>query len=123
MSLNLTAEQYDLRQAVRRFLEDRLPVGAAHRLAEIGATRDDAVWRLMADQLELQRLATRAVPKEPGSGQPNSGSCWRRWDTSWLVARCFSTVVLAGVTLGQQSRWSRRKPCALSSVGKGFSPE
>jgi alkylation response protein AidB-like acyl-CoA dehydrogenase len=56
-------EQEELRNSVRRFLEDKSPETEVRRLMETTEGYDPAVWTQMAEQLGLQGLA---IPEEFG---------------------------------------------------------
>jgi alkylation response protein AidB-like acyl-CoA dehydrogenase len=55
----LSDEQLELRNQVRRFLAARSPLPEVRRLMSTEAGYDPEVWRLIADQLELQSLGIR----------------------------------------------------------------
>ena len=63
MSFAPSAEQEELRLAVRRFLADKSPQAEVRRLMASVAGYDPVVWLQMADQLGLQSLA---IPEEHG---------------------------------------------------------
>jgi alkylation response protein AidB-like acyl-CoA dehydrogenase len=56
-------EQEELRQTVRRFLEDKSPESEVRRLMETTEGYDEAVWKQMGQELGLQGIA---VPEEYG---------------------------------------------------------
>jgi alkylation response protein AidB-like acyl-CoA dehydrogenase len=62
-TLGVTAEQEELRDSVRRFLEDRAPLARVRELMETGDGTDKAVWDQAGSQLGLQGLA---IPEEYG---------------------------------------------------------
>ena len=63
MQLVFDTEQEDLRSAVRRFLENEVPLAAVRALMETRDAHDPAIWRRMAEELGLQGLL---VPEEHG---------------------------------------------------------
>jgi len=63
MILGITAEQEELRAAVRRFLADRAPISAVRELMETTDGLDASVWRQAGEQLGLQAIA---IPEEYG---------------------------------------------------------
>jgi alkylation response protein AidB-like acyl-CoA dehydrogenase len=63
MQLVFDTEQEDLRRAVRRFLENEVPLATVRTLMETPDAHDPALWRRMAGELGLQGLL---VPEEHG---------------------------------------------------------
>ncbi|GAA5111049.1 acyl-CoA dehydrogenase family protein [Pseudonocardia adelaidensis] len=63
MQLVFDTEQEDLRRAVRRFLENEVPLSAVRTLMDTPDAHDPAIWRRMAEELGLQGLL---VPEEHG---------------------------------------------------------
>lgn len=63
MNFAFSQEQDELRKSIRRFLEDRSPMGEVRRLMETQHGFDRDVWRLLANQLGLTGLA---IPEEYG---------------------------------------------------------
>lgn len=59
VSLVFTAEQEEMRRAVRAFLADKSPSTEVRRLMETPEGIDRDVWNQMAAQLELHGLAGR----------------------------------------------------------------
>ena len=57
MNLGTSAEQQELRDAVRRFLADRAPLPRVRELMETGSGTDPAVWRQASEQLGLPGVA------------------------------------------------------------------
>ncbi|WGL54031.1 acyl-CoA/acyl-ACP dehydrogenase [Nocardioides sp. BP30] len=94
-----TQEHEELRELTRRFLADKSSLAQVRQLAEAGATRDDAVWAQMAEQLMLQGIA---IPEEYGGagfGPVELGVVLEEMGRALVVAPYFSTVALAGQTL------------------------
>jgi alkylation response protein AidB-like acyl-CoA dehydrogenase len=94
-----TDEHEELRELTRRFLADKSSLAQVRKLAEAGATRDDAVWAQMAAQLMLQGIA---IPEEYGGtgyGPVELGIVLEEMGRALLVAPYFSTVALAGQML------------------------
>src|SRR5260370_27799644 len=65
MMMGVTAEQQELREAVRRFLTDRAPLPRVRELMETDDGTDAEVWRQAGAQLGLQGIA---IPEEYGGG-------------------------------------------------------
>ena len=63
MILGVSAEQEELRAAVRRFLTDRAPLTTVRELMETTDGLDAGVWRQAGEQLGLQGIA---IPEEYG---------------------------------------------------------
>jgi alkylation response protein AidB-like acyl-CoA dehydrogenase len=63
MLMGVSAEQQDLRAAVRRFLNDRAPLPRVRELMETDDGMDIEVWRQAGTQLGLQGIA---IPEEYG---------------------------------------------------------
>jgi len=88
-------EQEELRQTIRRFLEDKSPSTEVRRLMETVDGYDEAVWMQMGQELGLQSLH---IPEEYG-GQGFTfvelGIVLEEMGRVLLCAPYFSTVVLA----------------------------
>jgi alkylation response protein AidB-like acyl-CoA dehydrogenase len=63
MNLGVSAEQRELRDAVRRFLAERAPLARVRELMETADGTDPGVWRQASTQLGLPGIA---VPEEYG---------------------------------------------------------
>jgi alkylation response protein AidB-like acyl-CoA dehydrogenase len=63
MKLAPSTEQQELRESVRRFLTDRVPLQRVRELMESADGTDDKVWNYAASQLGLQAIA---IPEEYG---------------------------------------------------------
>ena len=57
MNLGTSAEQQELRDAVRRFLADRAPLPRVRELMDTGSGADPAVWQQASEQLGLPGIA------------------------------------------------------------------
>jgi len=88
-------EQEELRQTIRRFLEDKSPSTEVRRLMETVDGYDEAVWKQMGQELGLQSLH---IPEEYG-GQGFTfvelGIVLEEMGRVLLCAPYFSSVVLA----------------------------
>jgi alkylation response protein AidB-like acyl-CoA dehydrogenase len=99
MNFAFSAEQEELRAAVRRFLADKSPEGEVRRLMATTEGYDPAVWRQMADQLGLQSLA---IPEEYGGAGFSFVELvvvLEEMGAALLCAPYFSSVVLAASAL------------------------
>jgi alkylation response protein AidB-like acyl-CoA dehydrogenase len=88
-------EQEELRTVVRRFLDDKSPETEVRRLMDSADGYDPAVWKQMAEQLDLHGLI---IPEEfGGSGYSHLELIvvLEEMGRSLLCAPFFSTVVLA----------------------------
>src|SRR5258708_30197465 len=66
MLMGVSAEQQELREAVRRFLSERAPLPRVRELMETDHGTDPEVWRQAGTQLGLQGIA---IPEEYGGGR------------------------------------------------------
>ncbi|MGH9027012.1 MAG: acyl-CoA dehydrogenase family protein, partial [Acidimicrobiia bacterium] len=95
MNFAFSEEQEQLREHVRRFMEDKSPSAEVRRLMETTEGYDPAIWQQMAQELGLQSLH---IPEEYG-GQGFTfielGIVLEEMGRVLLCAPYFSTVVLA----------------------------
>src|ERR1700685_1723528 len=63
MILGVSAEQEELRDSVRRFLADRVPMTSVRELMETADRGRPAGWPMAGEQLRLQGIA---IPEEYG---------------------------------------------------------
>ncbi len=95
MNFAFSEEQEELRQTIRRFLEDKSPSTEVRRLMETVDGYDEAVWKQMGQELGLQSLH---IPEEYG-GQGFTfvelGIVLEEMGRVLLCAPYFSSVVLA----------------------------
>ena len=95
MQFTFTDEQEELRRTMRRFLEEKSPVGEVRRLMETEEGYDEAVWKQMAQELGLQGLH---IPEEYG-GQGFTfvelGIVLEEMGRALLCAPYFASVALA----------------------------
>src|SRR5258708_9727083 len=61
MKLGLSREQQELRDSVRRFLADRVPLQRVRELMDSADGTDEKIWNYAASQLGLQAIA---IPEE-----------------------------------------------------------
>ena len=95
MNFAHTEEQEELRNAVRRFCEEKSPSSEVRRLMETTEGYDPAVWSQMANQLGLQGMA---IPEEYGGagfGFTELGIALEEMGRVLLCAPFFSSAVLA----------------------------
>jgi alkylation response protein AidB-like acyl-CoA dehydrogenase len=95
VSLVLTSEQEEMRQAVRAFFDSRSPSSEVRRLMETSDGVDRDVWSQMATQLELHGLG---VPEEYGGsgfGPMEQLVVFEEAGRALLCAPFFGTVALA----------------------------
>jgi len=95
LNFAFSEEQEELRQTVRRFLEDKSPVSEVRRLMETTDGYDRAVWTQMGQELGLQSLH---IPEENG-GQGFSfvelGIVFEEMGRVLVCAPYYATVALA----------------------------
>ncbi len=109
MNFAFTEEQDELRNSVRRFLDDKSSSPAVRELMETTEGYDKAVWDQMANQLGLQGLA---IPEEfGGSGYSfiELGIVLEGMGRSLLCAPFFSSAVLATTALLQSGDDAAKK--------------
>jgi alkylation response protein AidB-like acyl-CoA dehydrogenase len=99
MNFAFSGEQEELRQAVRRFLEEKSPISEVRKLMETELGYDPKVWEQMANQLGLQAIA---IPEEYG-GQGFSYVeliiIFEEMGRSLACVPYFSTIALAANAL------------------------
>jgi alkylation response protein AidB-like acyl-CoA dehydrogenase len=94
MNFAFSEEQDELRRAVRRFLEEKSPVGEVRRLMDTPEGYDTAIWDQMAQQLGLQSMA---IPEEYGGAGFSAVELtvvFEEMGAALLCAPYFSTVAL-----------------------------
>ncbi|HUY86223.1 MAG TPA: acyl-CoA dehydrogenase family protein, partial [Acidimicrobiales bacterium] len=99
MNFAFSEEQEELRNSVRRFLEDKSPISEVRRLMETSEGYDPSVWSQMADQLGLQAMA---IPEEfggAGFGYVELIVVFEEMGRSLICAPYFSSVALASNAL------------------------
>src|SRR6476646_5564198 len=118
MNFAFTEEQDELRNSVRKFMEQKSSSAAVRELMETTDGYDTAVWDQAAEQLGLQGLA---IPEEfGGSGYSfvELGIVLEEMGRALFCAPFFSTVVLAGTTL-LQSGDEAAKAAHLPGIASG----
>ena len=95
MNFAFSEEQEELRKSVRRFLDEKSPVTEVRRLMETESGYDEAVWKLMAEQLGLQGLIIPEAQGGSGYGYVELIVVLEEMGKSLLCAPFFSTVALA----------------------------
>jgi alkylation response protein AidB-like acyl-CoA dehydrogenase len=135
MAYALTDEQQELRDSVRRFCQERAPLGEARRLMETEAGYDPAVWKQMASELGLQGVAIAEDCGGQGLGFAELGIVLGELGRSLVCAPYLSSVVLAGGVLDRVAQGQQRAELlaavaagetfalALCEPGGGWQPE
>jgi alkylation response protein AidB-like acyl-CoA dehydrogenase len=95
VKLAFTEEQEELRRSVRRFLDDRSPVGEVRRLMRAEEGWDRAVWRAMAEQVGLQGIHVPEAFGGAGLGHVELGIVFEELGRRLACVPYFSTVGLA----------------------------
>jgi alkylation response protein AidB-like acyl-CoA dehydrogenase len=99
MPLTFTPEQEELGAVVRKFLASHADEGQVRSQMETSSGYDEAVWKLMADQLGVQSLT---IPEEYGGAGFGFGELsvvLEEAGRALLCAPLFSTLVLGVTTL------------------------
>ena len=94
-----TDEQREFRSAVREFLDRHSPEAEVRRVMESSDGYDPALWRAMADQLNLQGLV---IPEEYGGegfGYPVLAMVMEEMGAALLPGPYFASAVLAAGVL------------------------
>lgn len=89
----------ELRAMTRRFCQEKSSSEAVRHLTESGATRDDAVWSQLAQQLGLTGLAIAEEHGGAGGGPVELGVVLEEMGRTLMVSPFFATVALAGQAL------------------------
>ncbi|HZR14750.1 MAG TPA: acyl-CoA dehydrogenase family protein [Acidimicrobiia bacterium] len=95
MNFAFSEEQEELRQTVRRFLEDKSPSAEVRRLMETTEGYDEGVWKQMAQELGLQSLHLPEAYGGQGFTFVELAIVLEEMGRVLLCAPYFSTVVLA----------------------------
>ena len=95
MDFAFSEEQEELRQTVRRFLDDKSPSAEVRRLMETTEGYDEGVWKQMAQELGLQSLHLPEAHGGQGFTFVELGIVLEEMGRVLLCAPYFSTVVLA----------------------------
>ncbi len=101
MNFGFTEEQDELRNMVRRFLDEKSPETEVRRLMATEEGYDPAVWAQMADELALQGLGIPERFGGQGFGPVELYVVFEEMGASLLCAPYFSTVALAANALMQ----------------------
>src|SRR6266571_5004865 len=95
MQFTFTDEQEELRRTMRRFLEEKSPVGEVRRLMETPEGYDDAVWKQMSQELGLPGLHIPETYGGQGFTFVELGIVLEEMGRALLCAPFFSSVCLA----------------------------
>ena len=118
MNFAFSEEQEELRQTIRRFLEDKSPSTEVRRLMETVDGYDEAVWKQMGQELGLQSLH---IPEEYG-GQGFTfvelGIVLEEMGRVLLCAPYLSTVVLAADAI-MNAGTEEQKQALLPGIASG----
>ncbi len=103
-----TDEQQDLREIVRRFLEEQSPMSEVRRLMQTEAGHDPAVWSRMAGELGLQAVAIPEDCGGAGLGAVELGLVLSELGRSLACVPYLSSVVLAGGAIAHVATGAQR---------------
>jgi alkylation response protein AidB-like acyl-CoA dehydrogenase len=109
VSIAFTQEHDNLRESVRRFLEQRSSTSDIRRLMESQETYDPAVWQQMAQQMGLPGIA---VPEEYGGsgyGIIEQIIILEEMGRALLCAPYFSSAILAATALAESGDEAARR--------------
>jgi len=95
MQFTFTDEQEELRKTMRRFLDEKSPVGEVRRLMETPEGYDEAVWKQMAQELGLQALHIPETYGGQGFTFVELGIVLEEMGRALLCAPFLSSVCLA----------------------------
>jgi len=95
MQFTFTDEQEELRRTMRRFLEEKSPVGEVRRLMETPEGYDEAVWKQMSQELGLPGLHIPEAYGGQGFSFVELGIVLEEMGRALLCAPFFSSVCLA----------------------------
>ena len=99
MIFSFTEEHAQLRESMRRFLQDKSPSAEVRRLMQTEDGYDPRVWSLMAGQLGLQGLAIPEKFGGSGYGPLEQAIVLEEMGRALLCAPYFGTAVLAAGAL------------------------
>lgn len=109
MRFSFSDEQEEFRREVRRFLEDRSPLGEVRRLMETPEGYDPAVWAALSGDLGLAGLQ---IPEEHGGqgfGFVELGIALEEMGRALLCSPYFASCVLAANAILNGATETRRK--------------
>ena len=95
MDFAFSEEQEEFRAVVRRFVEERWPVGEVRRLADTDSGFDRAVWKQMAGELGLQGLAIPEAYGGQGFGFLELGIALEELGRQLAGGPCLASACLA----------------------------
>jgi len=111
-------EQEELRQTVRRFLDDKSPSAEVRRLMETTEGYDEGVWKQMAQELGLQSLHLPEAHGGQGFTFVELGIVLEEMGRVLLCAPYFSTVVLAANAIMNAGSEAQKKEL-LPPIARG----
>ena len=95
MRFSFTEEQEELRRVVRRFLEEKSPVGEVRRLMETAEGYEPAVWKQASLELALPGVAIPEAYGGQGAGFVELGIVLEEMGRALLCAPYFGSIGLA----------------------------
>jgi alkylation response protein AidB-like acyl-CoA dehydrogenase len=104
-------EQEEFRTVVRRFVEERWPIGEVRKLAETPAGFDRSAWKQMAEELGLQGLAIAEEHGGQGFGFLELGIALEELGRHLAGGPFLASAVVAahaieaGATAAQRAEW------------------
>jgi alkylation response protein AidB-like acyl-CoA dehydrogenase len=113
MSLTITPEQHQLRDTVRRFLAEQLPLSRVRDLAATPEVFNPQVWRRIANELGVQSLAVPAEHGGAGAGYQDLAYVFEECGRALFAGPLLATLGLALPVLlasGDEASQARHLP-------------
>jgi alkylation response protein AidB-like acyl-CoA dehydrogenase len=118
MRFSFTEEQEELRRVVRRFLEEKSPVGEVRRLMDTAEGYEPAVWKQLSQELALPGVAIPEAYGGQGAGLVELGIALEEMGRALLCAPYFGSVALgANAILNAGSE--PQKAALLPAIARG----
>jgi alkylation response protein AidB-like acyl-CoA dehydrogenase len=112
MRFSFTEEQEELRRVVRRFLEEKSPVGEVRRLMDTAEGYEPAVWKQLSQELALPGVAIPEAYGGQGAGFVELGIALEEMGRALLCAPYFGSIALgANAVLNAGPEAQRRRSC------------
>ena len=118
MRFSFTEEQEELRRVVRRFLEEKSPVGEVRRLMDTAEGYEPAVWKQLSLELALPGVAIPEAYGGQGAGFVELGIACEEMGRALLCAPYFGSIALgANAVLNAGSE--AQKAALLPGIARG----
>jgi alkylation response protein AidB-like acyl-CoA dehydrogenase len=113
MRFSFSEEQDELRRVVRRFLEEKSPIGEVRRLMETPEGYEPAVWKQLSQELALPGVAIPEAYGGQGAGLVELAIALEEMGRALLCAPYFASVALGAnaiLNAGNESQKSALLP-------------